>query len=519
MGVLVLKRTSDKLDAVLSSFVLLLSLAVTGIYLSRSDQQLVCVPKACQAKPASLDCARDWVYPTNKYTSLFLTYPDTNFHYLLLTLSAAFFLLLSQPLFYGSTLCTELFATFSSIWKLRTNDPICQDVEWRRKMQLILGQLKAGTALTQAYSLYQVVGLLLDGLGLLLTSLYTLHFLDFSLPSPYFRLTQTEDDTFTCHQPTRALLQWFGVVASLSLALKTLNRLLCIGFAAGIPGLFGRNMVLYCDEIKDKNEEKVFNIDSNPLTVLTHALVCLVQTALISPLLSLSNSLQFYSRTLADNKEAADVGGDVADVLEPHEPMVENNGTNGFATVLSEERRIRQLPLYKHNWSDLLFILDMLAGSMDTADLIVFVSKTDELVSELEEKKVDLTASKLDVATGKLTVFFTHTGIIEKLIDVELSTSGGLYVAGWLEGPTGRIEPEGQEASVTFAKIGMGTSYTLVSALYGRGRLLARLPNFSFSVPQEIKARHKKKYGLTVPLIAFTQGEGRPLSLNFDIGR
>jgi len=518
MGVLVVKRTSDKVDVVLSAAVLVLSLAVSGIYLSRGDQQLVCVPRACQVRPASLDCARDWVYPTNKYSSLFLTYPDTNFHYILLSLSAAFLILLSQPLFYGSSICTELFATFSSIWKLRTNDPICQDVEWRRKMQLILGQLKAGGALTTAYTTYQLLGLLLDVLGLVTTGLYTLHFLDFSLPTSYFRLTQTQDDTFTCHLTTRALLQWFGLAACVVLVVKTLNRLLCLGFAAGIPGLFGRNMLLYCDEIKDKNEEKVFNIDSNPVTVLSHCLMSLVHTLLISPLLTLSNYVNFYSRTLADNKEAVDVGGAVGEVLEPPEPLADHNGTNGFATVL-EERRIRQLPPFTHNHSDLLFILDMLTGSMDTADLLVFVSKTDDLVAELEEKKVDLTASKLDVATGQLTVAFTHTGIIEKLIDVELSTSGGLYVAGWLEGPTGRVEPQLQEASLTFARIGMGTSYTLVSALYGRGRLLARMQNFSFSVPQEIKARHKKKYGLTVPLVAFTQGEGRPLSLNFDIGR
>ena len=106
--------------------------------------------------------------------------------------------------------------------------------------------------------------------------------------------------------------------------------------------------------------------------------------------------------------------------------------------------------------------------------------------------------------------------------DVELYSSGGLSVVAWLEGPAGRVEANpgqtGPTKNPTFP-VTMGTSYELISAVFGNGKMLVRLPNFSFHPPQELKARHKKKYGLNVPLVAFTQTEGRPLSLNFDIGR
>ena len=108
------------------------------------------------------------------------------------------------------------------------------------------------------------------------------------------------------------------------------------------------------------------------------------------------------------------------------------------------------------------------------------------------------------------------------IADVELYSSGGLSVVAWLEGPTGRIEANPSESGPTknpTFPVTMGTSYELISAVFGNGKMLVRLPNFSFHPPQELKARHKKKYGLNVPLVAFTQTEGRPLSLNFDIGR
>jgi len=150
----------------------------------------------------------------------------------------------------------------------------------------------------------------------------------------------------------------------------------------------------------------------------------------------------------------------------------------------------------------------------------------------------------LDTATNTLTLTYTEGGIIERLIDTELYSSGGMAVAGWLEGPTGRVEQLPSYPGLFPAyKVVPGTSYEVVSALVGReGRLLARLPNYALHAPTELKARQKKKYGLSVPLSAvsaidliisylavlyyryglsvplsaLSATEGRPLSLNFD---
>jgi len=521
MGVLVLKRTSDKLDAVFAAVVLVLGLAVFGIYLGAA--RLTCVPISCQGRPSSANCARDWVYLSSQCEKSFLSYPDTNFHYLLLLASALFFGLLGSPIFYGNPACTELFASFSSIWKIKNNDAITKDVEWRRKMHLILDQLKTSTTLTKNYALYHGIGLALDGTSFLLVSLYTLHFFHFSLPTSYLDVTKTEDANFVCDMPNKNLFQWFGVAATLVLLVKTINRLLCVGFATAFPGLFGRNLVLYADEVIDKNEEKVYHIQSNPLAVLCHTLLSTLQLVFISPIQKIKNFFQFYCHKLADDTGADDKGIVAPEVVEPAVPAVDEHapGTNGFATPV-EIKRIRQLPTGYQNWSDLFFIMDVMSGGVDICDILIFISKTDDLIPVMDDKKVDVHLSRLDVGTNTLTVSYTDAGIIEKLLDVELYSSGGLSVVAWLEGPTGRVEANpsltGPTKNPTFP-VTMGTSYELISAVFGNGKMLVRLPNFSFHPPQELKARHKKKYGLNVPLVAFTQTEGRPLSLNFDIGR
>jgi len=524
MGVLVLKRTGDKLDAVFAALVLLLGLAVFGIFLGAA--RLTCVPSSCQGRPASANCARDWVYLSSQCEKTFLSYPDTNFHYLLLLASTLFFALLCSPIFYGNPSCTELFASFSSIWKLKNNDPITKDVEWRRKMNLILDQLKTSTTLTKNYALYHGLGILIDGTSLLLVSLYTLHFFDFSLPTSYFAVTKTEDANFVCDMPNKNLFQWFGVAATLVILAKTVNRLLCLGFAAAFPGLFGRNIVLYADEVIDKNDENVYHIQSNPLAVLCHTLLSTMQLVFLSPVIKIRNFFQFYCHKLADDTGADDKGLIAQEVVEQPAGAVEeqNNhaaATNGFATPV-EIKRIRQLPTAHQNWSDLFFIMDVMSGGVDICDILIFISKTDDLIPVMDDKKVDVHLSRLDVGTSTLTVSYTDAGIIEKLLDVELYSSGGLSVVAWLEGPAGRVEANpgqtGPTKNPTFP-VTMGTSYELISAVFGNGKMLVRLPNFSFHPPQELKARHKKKYGLNVPLVAFTQTEGRPLSLNFDIGR
>ena len=49
--------------------------------------------------------------------------------------------------------------------------------------------------------------------------------------------------------------------------------------------------------------------------------------------------------------------------------------------------------------------------------------------------------------------------------------------------------------------------FNLISAVFGNGKMLARLPNFTFHPPSELKERHKKKYGGSIPLVAFTKSD------------
>ena len=93
--------------------------------------------------------------------------------------------------------------------------------------------------------------------------------------------------------------------------------------------------------------------------------------------------------------------------------------------------------------------------------------------------------------------FFLHP-------DTELSTEGGLQIVGWLEGPTGIMWSQrtcDNPKNLGFA-VNLGSTYELVSAVYGRGRMLARLSNFTFQCPQDTK-KQMKKYGANVPLSAF----------------
>ena len=77
-------------------------------------------------------------------------------------------------------------------------------------------------------------------------------------------------------------------------------------------------------------------------------------------------------------------------------------------------------------------------------------------------------------------------------------------MVGWLEGPTGLVSTlrtKDNPKNLAFA-VSLGSTYELVSAVYARGRMLARLQNFTFQCPQDTK-KQMKKYGQHVPLAAF----------------
>ena len=95
------------------------------------------------------------------------------------------------------------------------------------------------------------------------------------------------------------------------------------------------------------------------------------------------------------------------------EPLV---ATNGHAVAVQDCRQ-RPLPALHHNWSDLLFIMDVMEdNAVDPCDILIFISKSDDLITVLEDKKVDIHQSRLDVATNTLSLAFTDAGIIEKLL-------------------------------------------------------------------------------------------------------
>merc|ERR1719292_47560 len=155
------------------------------------------------------------------------------------------------------------------------------------------------------------------------------------------------------------------------------------------------------------------------------------------------------------------------------------------------------------NWSDLFFIIDILSYNIDQCDLILFMTKINP-VPGLENKKVNVDVSYLDTSSNTMIVSHTDAGVIESLLDTELATEGGLQIVGWLEGPTGIMwsqKTQDNPKNLAFA-VSLGSTYELVSAVYGRGRMLARLQNFTFQCPQDTK-KQVKKYGNNVPLSAF----------------
>ena len=91
---------------------------------------------------------------------------------------------------------------------------------------------------------------------------------------------------------------------SLYIFVQAFNRFLCVGFAAGLPGLFGRNLVLYADEIVDRNEEKVYNIQNSVCSILSHVTLTTCQHVFVLPIKRIRNYVHFYCNGLAETKRS-----------------------------------------------------------------------------------------------------------------------------------------------------------------------------------------------------------------------
>jgi len=531
----VMKRAGDKVDAGIAAL-----LAFLGVLLysaSFSGPKLACVPMECPENPLNPNCALDWSHQSRLCEQELLKYPDASFHLLLLLKGALFLSVLVLPIFYGNKAVTDQFTSISSLWKLRSNAPVTGQVEWRRRMQLVLQQLQSSTLLTRHYSLYHTLGLSLDSISLIISLLYSLHFLDYHTPedsftqgelgevpellglSAFFHPANTEcqNGTFHCEMPKLPIYKAFGLIGSLFLTAKVANRLYCLGFSLGIPGLFGRNVLLHCSRLTDVNREPVYNIESRPVAATLGVLSNLASLLFIAPLRSLGSFLDFYfydsecktAITLAADDEGSFEdeemfeGGETAFLAAATAAAAkkkkEQSSEKKVAASTSSPRRLRRQESKVGNWADLFFVLDVMSGSIDVCEILVFISKTDPLVRQLEEKKVDPGKSYVDSYDHKLTIAFTDVGSLEQLLEHEVEEA--LEVRGWLEGHRGRVEGEQnkEDRSLTFP-VDFGCTYELVSAVFARGRQLVRLPSYKVSLPSEIRLRLRKRHGHQIPL-------------------
>jgi len=520
----VMKRAGDRLDAILA-----LILAILGILLysaSYSGPRLSCVPVDCPASPLSPKCSLDWSYQSHLCEEELLSYPDASFHLLLLMKGALFLSVLILPIFYGNPACTDQFTGISGLWRLRSNAPVTGQLEWRRKMVLVLEQLKSSTLLTRHYSLYHTLGLTLDSISLLISLLYSLHFLDYHLPPPTYSglwtqfegqdllgisaffhpgNTLCQNGTFHCEMPNLTMYKWFGGLGSILLASKVINRWLCLGFSLGIPGLFGRNVLLHCSRLTDVNSEPVYNLESRPLPALLAVLANIASLLLLSPIRSMGSFLNFYfynSECKTAITLSAEDEGSLDDLDTREEAFLAAATAATSPPSLGQGRgdsRGRHFHPQLQNWCDLFFVMDVMSGSIDICEILVFISKLDPLVEEMEGKRVDVGKSFLDTYNHTLTLVFTSAGSLEQLLDQEVE--GGTEVRGWLEGHRGRVEAQPQEDGKALVfPVDFGTSYELVSAVFGRGRQLVRLQPFRISVPGEIRIKLSRRPGHEVPL-------------------
>lgn len=326
----------DKLDLALAGTVGLIGALV--LVLNGFSSPLLCVPGSCNSDSGNShpNCALDWTYQNTLCKNDVLSLPDASFHYLLLVLSLLLIGLLTVPIYWGSNKSKELFDNFYYIWaKLKNGDEECKDVEWKRRMNFVLDQLKSSKSLTTRYALYHGLALILDLLALTAVVLYTLNFTVFGLDAalPPLDIVEGQNATswsglfnsqpplsaeptlalsskakcaggsFVCDIPNRDLFKWFGVLTSLLLLVKTIINLKCLLFSLGLPGLFGRNFLIYADQLNDNFGEPIYNIQINPIIVLLQTIGVVLRLIFIAPLQWLIAFCRFYSQRHYSPKE------------------------------------------------------------------------------------------------------------------------------------------------------------------------------------------------------------------------
>jgi len=314
----------DKLDLGLAATIGLIGSVV--LLLNGFASPITCVPSSCSSSGTNPSCALDWSYQNAQCKNDVMSTADSSFHYLLLGLSLILTGLLTIPIYWGSNKTKELFDNFYYIWaKMKNGDEECKDVEWKRRMNFVLDQLKSSNTLTTRYALYHGLAVVSDIIALTLVLLYTLNFtvfgLDTELPpldlgegynattwSSLFRSqpqyieptfansirAKCAGGSFVCDIPNRDLFKWFGIITSLLLVVKLIINVKCLLFSLGIPGLFGRNFLIYADQLNDNFGEKIYNIQINPVIVLLQTVGVFLRLVFIAPLQWLVAFCNFY---------------------------------------------------------------------------------------------------------------------------------------------------------------------------------------------------------------------------------
>jgi len=365
--------------------------------------------------------------------------------------------------------------------------------------------------------------------------------------------------SFVCDIPNRDLFKWFGIATSLLLLIKLVINVKCLLFSLGIPGLFGRHFLIYADQLNDNFGEKLYNIQINPVIVLLQTVGVFLRLVFIAPLQWTAAFCNFYfqrhgpkdiikrfsaANLRAEQKESKKVEKQAkaleaesaakskekeAEKEKPKEDVKKEKVKD--EAQKEKEQKPKDAPKEKEtkakeqqkeddkkdepqptpltvkpaqNWCDFFFIIDSLSYNIDMCDFILFMTKLHPLPN-IDIKKVNVDTSYLETTTNTLVFSYTDAGVMESLLDTELSTSGGLQMVGWLEGPTGNVysqKPTQHNNKNLAFNVSLGSTYELVCAIYARGRMLARLQNFTFQCPQDTK-KQMKKYGHHVPLSAF----------------
>ena len=294
----------DKLDLGLAGVVGIIGAVV--LILNGFSTPITCVPSSCEITNTNPNCALDWTYQSGLCKSEVQSLPDASFHYVLVILALLLVGLLTVPIYWGSNASKELFDNFYYIWaKLKNGDEECKDVEWKRRMHFVLDQLKSGKTLTTRYALYHGAALVLDLVALVVVGLYTLNFTDLGLDPLGLAASggQCASAGFTCASPNRDLFKWFGALTCLVLLAKAVVNLKCLLFSLGLPGLFGRNFLIYADNLNDNSDKPIYNIQTNPIMVLLNTLLVVLKLIFIAPIQWLLAFCRFYVRKHDSPKE------------------------------------------------------------------------------------------------------------------------------------------------------------------------------------------------------------------------